>query len=719
MPRKYIGHPGRTIEDTEYLYEEYSNRPENAPNVVYIVLDDMGFAALGCYGSTIHTPNIDRLAKEGLRYNNFHTTAICSATRCSLLTGVNHHKAGIASLVEWKTQAGNTAGHILPEYGTIAEILKEYDYSTFAVGKWHLSDTKFESGPYDNWPLGKGFERYYGFLTAACDQYNPPLVRDNSHIPQPKSAEEGYHCSEDLTDNAIDFIYNQKNSYPDKPFFLYLAYGATHSPHQAPKEYIDRYKGKFDKGWDAIRDEWFANQKKIGIIPEDAELTDRAPYVDAWDDLTDDRKKVFARQMEVYAGFLEHTDEQIGRLIEFLRDIEQLDNTVVVFISDNGASSEGGKDGHFNCMRGGYYLDTTNEVADTIGRLDELGLPGSMPHYPTGWANACNTPFQWYKMWSYEGGVKDPLIIRYPKLIKDPGAVRSQYHHVSDITPTILDIIGKPKPSVIKGVAQQPFTGTSFKYSMEDGNAADRKHVQYYEVAGNRGIYKDGWKANVNHTFNESYDDDVWELYHVETDYSEKYNVADQYPEKLLELREEFFLEAGRNNVFPMLLRGPHAIKDKWEHEGMMGSFKIPEKKISLKKIYKPFTLGGDVTFPADFTSYEIEVVTDYKKGDEGIIVSAGMDYGGFVFYVKNGKLHYAYNGNQFGYYLADSDSEIPEGEVTLRYTVSYNGYNDSDVEIYINGKAAGGTKIERFCHLGTGPVTLKASSGTPVVDEY
>jgi arylsulfatase len=362
MPRKFTGRVGRTIMDTEFDFEEYSNCPEGAPNIVYILLDDMGFAALHCYGSNIETPNIDRLAREGLRYNNFHTTAVCSATRCSLLTGANHHAAGIASLVDWKNGTANGIGHINPEYGTIAEILKEYDYSTFASGKWHLTDQYSEAGPYDTWPLGKGFDKYYGFLTPATDQYHPPLVQDNTFVPQPKSAGDGYHVSEDITDKAIKYVYTQKNAYPDKPFFLYLAYGATHAPHHAPKEYIDRYKGKFDKGWDAIREEWFANQKELGVIPEDAELTERAPYVDAWEDLTDDQKAVFARQMEAYAGFLTHTDDQIGRLIDYLESIDQLDNTVVVFLSDKGASSEGGKEGRFSTYKGGEITSLTGEA---------------------------------------------------------------------------------------------------------------------------------------------------------------------------------------------------------------------------------------------------------------------------------------------------------------------------------------------------------------------
>lgn len=479
--RKFVGTVGRTVVDTDYKFETAESRLKASPNVVYIVLDDLGFAGLGCYGSNINTPNIDRLAAEGLRYNNFHTTAVCSATRASLLTGANHHEAGVASVVEFQTGTENGQGCIDPAYATLAEILREYDYSTFAAGKWHLSQYQTDSGPYDNWPLGKGFERYYGFISAETDQYHPfSLTRDNSFIPQPKEPKDGYHLSVDITDNAIDFIYDQKNSFPDKPFFLYLAYGAMHTPHHAPKEYIERYKGKFDMGWDKAREEWFENQKRLGIIPQNTELTDRAPLVEPWDSLDSDHKKFYSRYMETFAGFLEHTDEQIGRVIDFLKSIDQFDNTIIVLLSDNGASAEGGIEGRFNAFSGQDITTRTGEAEFALEHIDEIGGEYSFNHYPTGWANALNTPFQWYKIWSHEGGIKDPLIISYPKLISDKGGIRSQYHHVSDITPTVLDILGVQKPGFIKGVPQKPFSGTSLKYTFDADSSESRKKVQYY-----------------------------------------------------------------------------------------------------------------------------------------------------------------------------------------------------------------------------------------------
>ena len=433
----------------------------------------MGFAQLGCYGSTIQTPNIDALANRGLRYNNFHTTAVCSATRCSLLTGANHHAAGCANLIEMRTGAPNNQnGELKPEYALLPEILKEYGYATFATGKWHLSAQQGPAGPVNGWPLQRGFDRYYGFLHGENDQFHPHLIRDNTAAPQPKSVKEGYHFSEDIVDNAIGYLFEHHMNFPEQPFFLYLAFGTMHTPHHAPKEYIDAYKGKFDAGWDEIRQQWFENQKRIGIIPQDAQLTDKNEYVDDWKDLSDKQKAVYAREMEAFAGMLTHTDAQIGRLVDYLEKSGQLDDTIIVFLSDNGASAE--------------------------------------------------------------GGVKDPLIISYPAGIskEQQGTVRSQYHHVSDLTPTILDILCVEKPEYIKGVHQQPFTGTSLKYTFEQPDAPSEKHIQYYEVHGNRGIYKDDWKAVVNHCFVEDYAKDEWELYHVEEDYSEKYNVADKYPEK-------------------------------------------------------------------------------------------------------------------------------------------------------------------------------------------
>ncbi len=720
----FTGTPGRTMAETRYKYNIVDNNPENAPNVIYILLDDMGFAQLGCYGSSIETPNIDRLANEGLRYNNFHTTAVCSATRTSLLCGANHHTAGCASLIEMKTGCDNNMdGHIKPEYATIAEILKEYGYATFCTGKWHLSADQCTAGPIDCWPLQKGFDRYYGFLQGENDQYHPHLIRDNTKAPQPQTVEEGYHFSEDIIDNAIDYLFEHNMNFPGKPFFLYLPFGAMHTPHHAPKEYIEHYKGKFDAGWDITRQQWFENQKKLGVIPEDAELTEKNKYIRDWDCCTDKEKAVYAREMEAFAGMLTHTDAQIGRLVNYLEESGQLDNTVIVFLSDNGASAEGGIDGRFNAMRGqDVTVRSEGEIDYAYKHLDEIGTELSFNHYATGWANCGNTPFQWYKIWAHEGGIKDPLIIRYPAAIKDAGAVRSQYHHVSDITPTILDIIGVNKPDTIKGVPQKPFTGISMKYTFENADAPSEKYIQYYEVHGNRGIYKDGWKAVVNHCFTEDYDKDEWELYHVEKDYSEKYNVASQYPEKLQELKEDFMYEAGRYGVFPMLRFPMHGKPENLSRQ-YSDHIQMPEKIIEFKNVIK----AVDIVMARNIQSHSAShIVTAeiYRDSidEEGVLYSNGQRFGGISFYIQDNRLKYVYNANMAAYYTAETDIELPAGSLKVSYSFIRCSSKVSDgaiVTLYINDKPAGKVHVKTLAYMIGFASTIKGNHYTPVTPGY
>lgn len=716
----FTGTVGRTMAETRYKYRQVDNNPKNAPNVIYILLDDMGFAQLGCYGSNIETPNIDRMAKEGLRYNNFHTTAVCSATRACLLTGTNHHTAGCASLIELRTGCENNLnGRLKPEYATIAEILKEYGYATFCTGKWHLSAEQCAAGPVDGWPLQRGFDRYYGFLHGENDQYHPHLIRDNTKAPQPKTVEEGYHFSEDIVDNAIDYLYEHNMNFPEQPFFLYLAFGAMHTPHHAPKEYIDHYKGKFDEGWDVIRQQWFENQKRIGIIPQDAELTDKNEYVRDWAECTEKEKAVYAREMEAFAGMLTHTDTQIGRLVDYLEESDQLDNTVIVFLSDNGASAEGGIDGRFNGMRGqDVTVRSEGEVDYAYEHLDEIGTELAFNHYPTGWANCGNTPFQWYKIWAHEGGIKDPLIIRYPRGIEKAGEVRNQYHHVTDITPTILDIIGVDKPDFIKGVPQSPCTGISMKYSFNDAEAPSEKYIQYYEVHGNRGIYKDGWKAVVNHCFVEDYEKDEWELYHVEEDYSEKYNVADQYPEKLRELQEDFMHEAGKYGVFPMLRFSMHG-KPKNLSRQYAESRPIPEKIVEFKHVRKPVDLvfGRNISSQSASHMVTANIHRDFENQD-GVLYSNGQRFGGLTFYIKDNFLKYVYNANKVAYYNAVSDIPVPLGDVEVAYSFIRDA-EKAKVTLYINGKAVGETEIQQFAYMIGFTSTLGANHYSPVTPDY
>lgn len=721
--RKFTGTIGQTLRDTRFSFDVKETLPKDAPNIVYILMDDMGFAHLGCYGSNIHTPNLDALAADGLRYNNFHTTAVCSATRTSLLTGANHHAAGCASLIEFKTGLNNGNGGLNPEYATIAEILHEYGYATFCTGKWHMAAPKTQAGPYESWPIQKGFDRYYGFLHGENDQYHPHLVRDNTLLSPEERAlrtkKADYHFSKDIVDVAIENIFTQKNAFPDQPFFLYLAFGAMHTPHHAPKEYIDKYKGAFDDGWDAKREQWFARQKELGIIPPEAELTDRNEIVDAWDSLSADQKRAYARLMESYAGMLEHTDAQIGRLIDYLKEIGEYDNTVIFFLSDNGASSEGGKDGHYVCFEGQDLYHSPYGVDEVLKHYDEIGTEEALNHYPTGWASTGNTPFQWYKIWAHEGGVRDPLIITWPNGIQDKGGIRSQYHHVSDLTPTVLDILGLEKPANIKGVAQKDFTGISLAYTFADPDAPDRKHVQYYEVLGNRGIYKDGWKAVVNHTLSNSYAEDVWELYHVAEDYSEKYNVADQYPQKLRELQDEFLIQAAQNNVFPMLNKSFHNTPES-ASEPVYGKIPVFEKTLVLKGIYRPYDLAESNQFNLDTASYRFTAEIERESTDvEGVIFASGDKFSGFTLYIKENTLKYVYNKSKVTYTTVQA-AGLPAGKLTVAYDFLYHTEDRSAaVILYVNGVEADRAAIPKTYYMKGFSSTLRADHYTPVSPEY
>jgi arylsulfatase len=633
------------------------------------------------------------------------------------LTGANHHSAGISGIAETETGLPNAAGGIKPEYGTIAEILKEYDYHTIAVGKWHLGTkrTRTAAGPFHNWPLGKGFDNYYGFLDAATDQWNPYLVRDNTPVQQPKKASEGYHLSADLTDNAIRYIYQFHNIYPNQPYFLYLAYGAMHAPLHAPKEYIDKYKGRFDDGWDKLREETFQRQKKLGIIPEDALLTGHNPLVQDWDDMSEDDKKAAVRLMEVYAGYLDYTDAQIGRLIDYLEESEQLEHTMIVLLSDNGASAEGGKNGYYN-----HYcnIDITKNVSETdliLEHYETVGDEFSSPHYPMGWSHAGNAPFQWYKVWVHEGGLRDPLIIHYPERIKDKGSVRRQFHHVSDITPTVLDVLGFEKPESIKGVHQQPLHGISMQYTFDDADAAGRKRIQYFEMYGNRGIYKDGWKAVTDHTFKKNYDEDIWELYHVENDYSESENVVEKYPEKLKELEEAWYAEAGRYGVFPL---GPGSHIAGGNPEIQLEKI-IPERVYQYKHVRYPLDIPETLEFANH--SYRLKGKICRKEGNEnGVLIANGDRFGGSVLYIHKNHLKFVYNYLNREHYTAVSDVEMPKGESTFELRFQVNESETAEALLLINHKQTGHVNVPHFNRLPTlMNTTLKADSHTEVSPEY
>ena len=535
--------------------------PAGAPNVLIVLIDDAGFSASSAFGGPCATPTAERLAAKGLKYNRFHTTALCSPTRQALLTGRNHHSVGMGGITEIATSAPGYNSIRPNTCAPLAETLKLNGYATAQFGKCHEVPVWETSplGPFHAWPTGSGFEHFYGFIGGETNQYAPAIYRDTVPIEQPKTAEEGYHFTEDMTDQAIDWIKQQKALMPDKPFFVYYAPGATHAPHHVPAEWSDKYKGMFDDGWDAQRERTFAKQKALGVIPADAELTERPEEIPAWDDMPDDLKPVLARQMEVYAGFLEHTDHHVGRLVDALSELEILENTLVYYvIGDNGASAEGTPTGCFNelvVLNGALGLETTEFM---VSKIDEFGTPEAYNHYAVGWAHAMDTPYQWTKqVASHWGGTRNGTIVHWPTRIKARGEVRSQFHHVIDVAATVLDVAGLPAPLSVNGVQQRPLEGVSMAYSFDDAGADDRHTTQYFEMFCNRGIYHEGWTAVTRHstpwvaTEMPAFDDDVWELY-APDDWTQAHDIAAEQPEKLAELQRLFLIEAGKYNVLPL-----------------------------------------------------------------------------------------------------------------------------------------------------------------------
>ncbi|MGH9026664.1 MAG: arylsulfatase, partial [Acidimicrobiia bacterium] len=535
---------GRTIAELIPAFPYNPKPPAGAPNVVLVVLDDLGFAQLGCFGSDLATPTIDRLASGGLRYQRFHVTSLCSPTRACLLTGRNHHSVGMGFLTDIPTGFPGYNGRIPKSAGTMPRVLRDAGYSTFAVGKWHLTPRWEEhaAGPFDRWPLGLGFERYYGFLAGDTNQWAPELVSDNGFIEPPRTPAEGYHLTEDLADRAIRLLRDQRHATPRKPFFLYFASGATHAPHHAPREWIEPYRGRFDGGWDVWRRQAFERQLATGVVPGGTTPTERPPWVDEWSSLGADERRVFARMMEVFAGFLTHTDAQIGRLVSELEASGDLDNTLFLLCSDNGASAEGGPHGSFNEHR--FTHNQLDDFDETAKLIDELGGFRAYNHYPWGWAWAGNTPFRLWKRYSWLGGVRTPLVVHWPARIPEGGAVRSQFCHAVDVMPTVLDATGVAVPEQIDGAAQQPMAGASLTKSFEAADAPEPRSTQYFEMIGSRAIYHEGWKATTDHVGNQitverdrmgghhDFDADRWSLFDLTTDFSEAHDVADEHPER-------------------------------------------------------------------------------------------------------------------------------------------------------------------------------------------
>ena len=670
---------GHTTDESTPYWPQPASAPAGAPNVIYIVFDDMGFADLGCYGSEIATPHIDAMAAGGLRYTNFHTTALCSPTRAALLTGRNHHSVGMGGLADWDLGFPGMRGRISRSAGTLAEMLRAQGYNTFATGKWHLTPT-FETspaGPFDQWPLQRGFDRFYGFLEGETNQFHPELTLDNHHIEAPDR--EGYHLSEDIVDTSIGFIRAQQMVTPDKPFFLYLCLGAQHAPHHAPASFIDKYVPVFEKGWDLTRSERLARQKAMGIVPADTLLPERNAGVKAWDSLSDDERRLAVKLQAAFAGMLEHADLQIGRLLDYLAQAGKLDNTVIALISDNGASQEGSPFGTVNALR--YFNGVRDTLAENLAHIDEIGQAHLNNNYPLGWAMAGNTPLKRYKQNTHGGGVRDPLILHYPKRITDRGGIRHQFHHVCDITPTVLELTGVAPPEAIAGVTQQPIEGTSLAYSFAAPMAPTRKRTQYFEMLGHRGIWHDGWKAVTWHRPGTSFDADQWELYHLDSDFNEMNDLAAEQPARLQEMVRRWFSEAGACQVLPMndtlnrfVSSNPYSVAARRHWELLPGCGRIAQAAAPDIR-NRSYRITAHVEMPAG--------------GASGVLIAQGDWCGGYALYLQDGHLVHDYNFVN-RHHIVRSTRPVPAGCCELAYEMTKTGEYRGEGTLLINGERCG-----------------------------
>jgi arylsulfatase len=686
-------------------------------NVVVIVLDDTGFAHFGCYGSELATPNIDRLAANGLRYTSFHTTALCSPSRAALLTGRNPHAVGMRGISNWDTGFPHMRGGITPRAATVAELLREHGYATYAAGKWHLAPMEqcSAAGPHTNWPLQKGFDRFYGFLQGEADQFHPELTCDNTHVDPPPGPADGYHVSADVTDRAMGWINDLHSIRPDRPFFLYLAFGATHAPHQAPPEYLARWRGRFDDGYDAARQRWFARQLDLGVVPNGTTLAPPNPGVPAWTDLTDAQRSFSARLQEAFAAQLEHTDAQIGRLVDHLSKHGLLDDTLLMVLSDNGASREGGP---FGVMDEFSFFNSMPEDVDAIvrDRLDDIGGPHSHSNYPWGWAQAGNSPLRWYKQNTYGGGVRDPLVVHWPNGIEARGELRTQFCHVVDLTPTIVDVTGAPVPDVFHDVAQLPMHGASIRSTFDDAAAPPPRRIQYFEQMGHRGLWSDGWKITTYHLEGRPFDDDEWALFRLDDDFSECHDVAAEHPDVLRSLIDAWWSEAGRHDVLPL---------DDRTIELFGGTPRPATVHARSEYVYFPplAHIPADATPPFGGRSWTVTAVVDVD-GDtstpvEGVLYARGSHNVGHAFYVKDGELRFEYNALGTRYRVAGGPLVLDPGrhELVARFdrvdrggtlVVAADGTDLASVEI---------TRVVRM--LGSTGLDVGRDALSPVSDDY
>jgi arylsulfatase len=714
--------------------------PPGAPNVLYVVLDDVGFSAMEPYGGLIETPNIKRIADRGLTFTEFHTTALCSPTRSCLLTGRNHTTNGMGCITEATSGFPNANGHIPFECANLAEVLVERGWNTYHVGKWHLcaEDEMNLASSKRQWPLGRGFERYYGFLGGETNQWYPDLVYDNHPVAAPSLPEDGYHLTVDLTDKAIEFVQDAKAIAPDKPFFLYYCPGAAHAPHHAPADWIERYRGAFDMGYEAYREGVLQRQKELGIVDPRAELSPINPYADStshdgkpwsetdrvrpWASLSDDEQRLFCRMAEVYAGFLSHADHELGRLLDYLEDSGQLDNTIIVLVSDNGASGEGGPNGSVNENK--FFNGLPDSMEANLAMLDELGSPTTYNHYPTGWAWAFNTPFKMWKRYAnYEGGTADPLVVSWPAGFAASGGIRRQYSHAIDIVPTLLECLGIEMPTVVKGYTQIPIEGVSFAPALGDASATTKKETQFYSMLGTRAIWHKGWKAaTAVPAAPESWGDfhqQRWELFDTTTDPSECHDLAAEQPVKLQELIALWWAEAGRYQALPLESRGALEI---------LGAERPQLSTPRSRYVYTP----GGAEIPESVApnirnrSYTIAAEVELQTAQaEGVLFSQGSRFGGHALYIRDGHLVYVYNWVGEHVQTIVSDEPVPTGHAVLSATFDREGESmptTGMLSLHIRDKQVGSATIMtqpgKF-GLGGGGLVVGQSGAEPVTDDY